>query len=118
MRFVGTAVGVGDTVCEFVRGEQGVGFDDTPLAVDPGRLDGVEPGALTRQIAGDEADALPALLDLAVVVVDPVADLLADVPGGIVPDHEERLLAGGLELAAAPAQVVDGHRTDGAAIDE
>src|SRR4051794_11520352 len=118
MRFVGTAVGVGDAVSEFVRGEQGIGFDDASLAVDPGGLDGVEPGALTRQIAGDEADALPALLDQAVVVADPVADLLADVPGGIVPDHEERLLAGGLELAAAPVQVVDGDGAHRAAIDE
>jgi hypothetical protein len=63
-----------------------------PLAVGPGRLAGVEPGSLTGQIAGDEADALSALLNLAVVVVDPIADLLADVPGGVVPDREERLL--------------------------
>src|SRR5215212_4625346 len=118
MGFVRAPVGVADAVGEFVCGEQGVGFDDPPLAVDPGRLDGVEPGALTRQVAGDEADALPALLDVAVVVADPVADLLADVPGGVVPDHQERLLAGGLELAATPVQVVDGHRADGAAVDE
>src|SRR3954471_2800187 len=102
MGIVRASIGVADAVRELVRGEQGVGFEDASLTVDPGRLDGVEPGALARQIAGDEADALPVLLDLAVVVADPGAHLLADVPGGVVPDHEQGLLAGGLELAAAP----------------
>src|SRR3954471_12332954 len=100
MGFVRASIDVTDTVRRLVGGEQGVGFDDTPLAAHPGGFDGVEPRALTWQIAGDEADALPALLDLAVVVADPGADLLADVPGSVVPNHQERLLTGGLELAA------------------
>ena len=95
-----------------------VGFDDAAFAVDPGGFDGVEPGALDRQVAGDDPDAVAALLDLAVVVADPVAHLVADVPGGVVPDQEQRLLAVGVELAAAPVQVVDGDGADRPAIDE
>ena len=115
MGFVGTAVGIADTVSELVDGEQAVGFDDAAFAMDPGGLDGVEPGALDRQVAGDDPDANAALLDQSVVVPDPVAHLVADVPGGVVPDQEQRLLAVGVELAAAPVQIVDGDRADGPA---
>jgi hypothetical protein len=115
---MGTAVGVGDAVGEFIDGEQAVGFEDATFAVDPGRFDGVEPGALDRQVAGDDPDAVAVLLDLAVVVPEPVADLLADVPRCVVPDQEQGLLPVGVELAATPVEVVDGGGADGPAIDE
>src|SRR5688500_6865651 len=118
MRLMWTAVGVADPMREFGGGEQAIGFDDAAFAVNPGGLDGVEPGALGWEEAGDDADAASLLLDLPVVVPDPVADLMAGVPGGVVPDQEQGLLPGGVEFAAAPVQVVDGDRTDGAAIDE
>src|SRR5215212_2119256 len=108
MGLVGAAVGIGDALSELVDGEEAVGFHDTAFAMDPGRFDGVEPGALDRQVAGDDADAVAALLGLSVVATDPGADLLADVPGGIVPDEEQGLLAVGVELSAAPVQVIDG----------
>ena len=118
MGFVRAPIGVAEAVSKLLRCEQAVGFDDASFAVDPGGLDGVEPGTLAGQVAGDDADALALPLDLAIVVADPVADLVADVPGGVVPDQEQRLLADGLELAAAPIQVVDGDGTDGPAIDK
>src|SRR5215211_223152 len=105
MWLMGAAVGIGDAIGELVDGEQAVGFEDAAFAVHPGRFDGVEPGALDGQVAGDDPDAVAALLDLAVVVTGPVADLLADVPGGVVPEQEQRLLASRLELAAAPVEV-------------
>ena len=118
MGFMGTTVGVGDAVGAFLDGEQAVGFEDAAFAVDPGGLDGVEPWTLDWQVAGDDADAVTRLLDLAVVVSDPVTDEVADVPGGVVPDQEQRLLAVGVELAAAPVEVVDGDGADRPAIDE
>ena len=104
MGFVRAPVGIADPVSELVGREQAVGFDDASFAMDPGGLDGVEPGALARQVAGDDPHALTLVLDLAVVVTDPVADLMAGVPSGVVPDQEESLLPVGLELAAAPVR--------------
>jgi hypothetical protein len=118
MGFMGTAVGVTDTGGELVSREEAVGFNHASFAVPPAGFDGVKPGALAGQVAGDDADAVAVLFDLAVVVADPVADLVAAVPGGVVPDQEQGLLAGGVELAAAPGEVVDGDRADRAAVDE
>src|SRR3954462_6646621 len=118
MWLMGAAVGVGDAVGELLDGEQAVGFDDAALAMDPGRLDGIEPRALDGQVAGDDADPIAALLDLSVVVADPGTDLLADVPGGVVPDQEQRLLVGRLEFPAAPVEVVDGDGAPGPTIHE
>src|SRR5215210_1734729 len=118
MGLMGTAVGVADAVGELVDREQAVSLDDAPLAVGPGRLDRVEPGALTGQVAGDDAHAPAAPLHLAIVVADPRADLVADVPGGVVPAQEQGRLAGGVERAAAPRQVVDRDGADGPAVDE
>jgi hypothetical protein len=67
--------------------EQAVGLDDGALAVDPLRLDGIEPGAFDRQVAGQDTHAMALLLDLLVVSVDPSPHMLADVPGGVVPDQ-------------------------------
>src|SRR4030095_7712902 len=85
--FLGTAVGVADASGELVGRQEAVGFDNAALAVDPGGLNGVEPGALTGQVAGDDADTGASPLDPAIVVADPAADEVADVPGGVVPDQ-------------------------------
>src|SRR6266496_2907339 len=113
-----TAVGIGDAVGQLLDREQAVGFDDAAFAVDPGGLNGVEPGTLDGQVVGDDADALALLLDLAVVVADPVAYQVADVPGRIVPDQEEGLHPVRLELAAAPVQGGDRDGADRSPIDE
>src|SRR5215217_6398087 len=118
MRLVGAAVGIADAVGERVGGEQAVGFNDPALAVGPGGLDGVEPGALARQVAGDDAHPTTELPDLSVMAAEPVADLVAGVPGGVIPDQQEGVLAGRVELAAAPVQVVDGDGAHGSAVDE
>src|SRR4051794_25605716 len=118
MRLMGAAVGIGDALGELIDGEQAVGFEDAALAMDPGRLDGVEPRALDGQVAGDDADAVAAPLDLSVVVTDPGPDLLTDVPGGVVPDQEQGLFAVGMELPAAPVEVVDGDGAHGPTIHE
>ena len=78
------AAGIGHAVGELPNREEAVGFHDAACAVHPGGLDGVGPGALDRQTAGDDTDARAVQLDLPIVVADPVAHLLADVPGRVV----------------------------------
>ena len=80
--------GGADAVDEVSCGEESSRLDDAALGVEPDRLDGIEPGALDRQVAVDNADANCRLLDLAIVRADPGTDLGADVPGGIVPDQQ------------------------------
>jgi hypothetical protein len=118
MGFMGAAAGIGHAVGEPMDGERAIGFEDAAFALDPGGLDGVEPGALDRQIAGDDADAVAVPLDPSVVIPGPGAPMLADVPGRVVPDEGQRLLAGRLELAAAPVQVGGGGGVDRSAVDE
>src|SRR3712207_4396099 len=115
---MGAVEGGVDAVDELVGGEQAGGLGDASLAGDPLRLDGGEPGALDRQVAGDDPHAAAAPRDPAVVGADPVADVAADVPGGVVPDQQQRLLPGCLEPGAAPGQVCGRHGADRAAVDE
>src|SRR5258706_12494887 len=102
MGFRRATVGLAYPVLELVAGEQVVGFDDATFAVDPGGLDGVEPGALARQIAGDDPHTPALLLDQAVVRPDPAADQVAGAPGGSFPHQTQPPLAARVELTASP----------------
>src|SRR5262249_56044634 len=83
------------------RRQQLLRFDDGTLAVDPLRLDRIEPGTLARQSA--HQDAHPAFpLDPAVVLLDPAPHPRADVPGSNVPNQQPRLLALPGPFAADP----------------
>jgi hypothetical protein len=115
---VRAAEGGADAVGQLVRAEQAVRLDDPAPAVDPVGLDRVQPGALGGQEAGDDADAAAGRLDLAVVPADPAADLPAEVPGGILPDREQRRLAEPGQPRAAPVQELRGDAADGPAVDE
>src|SRR5262249_18014560 len=86
-------------------------FDDGPLAMHPLRLDGVQPRALARQLAYQDPHAA-FTLGPAVVFLDPAPHPRADMPGGIVPDQQQRLLALPGQFAANPAQEVHGHLAD------
>src|SRR3954447_665588 len=85
MRLVGAAQGLAGALLHLPRGEQAVGRDGAPLAVDPLGRERVEPGALDGQLAGDDAHARARPLDAAVVVAQPGAHLLTAVPAGVVP---------------------------------
>src|ERR1044072_1836903 len=78
-----------DAAGEVVGGEQASGLGDAPFAVDPLRLDRVQPGALDGQVAVDDADPTPTTFDPAIVGADPVADGGADGAGGGGPDHQQ-----------------------------
>src|SRR4051794_41402137 len=81
------AVMVAQPLPKLLAGELAVGLDHGPLAVRPAGLDRVQPRALARQAADEEAAAAPGGLDPAVVGRDPGPHLAADVPGGVVPDQ-------------------------------
>ena len=82
----------------------------------PARFDGVEPWAFGGQGAEQNPYPFPCSLDLTVMFLDPLLDFPAKVPGGIVPQQEQRLLAQGLQLATDPRQESGGHPTDRAAL--
>jgi hypothetical protein len=83
---------VADTANQLCGGQQAAGFDDRSLTVDPMRFEPIEPGAFDWQTAGEEAyPALP--LHPLMVAPQPTAHLTTDGPGGIVPDHDQDLLA-------------------------
>src|SRR5439155_26777902 len=93
MRLVGAVVVGADALDELFGGEQAVGLVDLALAVDPLGLYGVQPRALRGQEAGEDAHALARPFHLAVVGAEPGAGRVADVPGGVVPEEEQRLLS-------------------------
>jgi hypothetical protein len=77
----------------------------------PFGFDVVEPGTFGGQATGQQAT--PAFLfDFAVVRFDKSTHLFADVPRGIVPDHQESLLAFSLQRGKRPRKEMAGHRTD------
>src|SRR5262249_59524088 len=86
-----TAVVLTDARLDLLRVQRAVRLGDGLLAVQPLRLDGVQPRRLARQ--GADHDAHPALLlDPPVVFLDPRPHALADVPGRVAPHPQPRLL--------------------------
>ena len=88
MRFIGTAKVRTDALSQLLGRKQSRGFNDSPLAMHPLRLNGIEPGALRRQVERQDAHAFACLFDLLIVLSDPGAHDLADMPGGIIPDQQ------------------------------
>src|SRR5690349_23010006 len=87
MSFLSTAIIGIDTLSDLPRTEQPIGFDDRPFPLPPLRLNGLQPRAFDRQPAGEDADALPGLLDVLIMLPHPRPDLVADVPRRVVRDH-------------------------------
>ena len=97
-----------DTVGHFLGGEQACGLDDVALAVHPVRLNAIEPGTLAGQVEGDDTHALALLPDRSVLCPNPGAHRFADVPGGVIPNHDQDRLAQHGQLRTAPGQVLGG----------
>ena len=93
--------------------QEAVRFDHCPLAVDPLGFNRVEPGALAGQQTRQNADAAAGLLNLLVVSLDPAPNLLALMPGSIVPDQQQGRLALGGQPLTTPGQELRGDGTDG-----
>jgi hypothetical protein len=107
-----------DSVSHFGSSKQASRFGDGALGVHPVWLNWIQLGALAGQVAGHDAHALALLLDLAIVRAEPGAHLLTDVPGGVVPDKQQGLLAQCRQFLTAPGQVLRGELTHGAILDK
>src|SRR3954447_13143385 len=83
------AIVVAQPLRQLRAGELALRLDHGALAVRPARLDRIQPRALARQAADQEAAPGAGGLDLPVVDPGPGADLAADVPGGVVPDQHQ-----------------------------
>src|SRR3954452_4584289 len=113
-----TSIMVAEPLLELATGELACRLDHRAFAVHPLGLDRVEPRALARQPADQEAAATAGLLDLAIVRPDPVPHLTADVPGGVVPDQHQDPTAAGREALGGPGEEGSGHRADRPPVDE
>src|SRR5215510_11931629 len=118
MRFLLTTIIGIDTHCEFVSAQQAVRLRHGALAMHPFRFDGVEPRTFTGQLTDHDADTHGALLHLPIVLANPVPHGVTAMPGGIIPDQQQRGEALRGELGRAPGQKIDGHRTHGAPCDK
>src|SRR5262245_1100218 len=106
-----------DPDCDLMGRQQAIWLHDRSLAVDPLRLDRVEPGALDGQATRHDPDTA-FRLDPAIVCLDPGADPLADVPTRVVPDQQQRRLAFGRQAVTDPTQEVLRHLADRPALDK
>src|SRR5215216_3304242 len=113
-----TIEGSANPVGEFVSPQQTVGFDDLALAVNPFRLDGIEPRALLGQKAAYDPHPFAAVFDAAVVLAEPAPHLFGDVPASVVPDEKQHFLVHRFELLAAPLKKLSRYGTDGPPIHE
>src|SRR5918998_1176923 len=107
-----------NSVGEFVSPQQSVGFDDLALAVNPFRLDGIEPRTLLGQKAAYDPHPFAAVLDAAVLLSQPAPHLFGDVPAGVVPDEKQHFLAYRFELLQAPLKKLSRYGTEGPPIYE
>ncbi len=106
-----------DTPDEFCFAQEPIRFGDCPLGVDPLWLDSIQPWALDRQLAEQDSHAT-LTLGLPVMGANPRADFLADVPTGVVPHQQQRLLAVGLQQRADPSEEGGRHRAHGTTVNE
>src|SRR5215210_1304339 len=107
-----------DPVGELVSAQQTIGLDHLALAVDPFGFYGVQPRALLRQKATYDPHSMSVPFDLAVMSSEPSSELAAYVPGGVVPDEEQDLLADSFELLSAPSEKPGRYLTHGTTIHE
>ena len=107
-----------DTISEFLNGQEPGWLDDGTFAMCPMRFNGIEPGALGGQETGNDANALALLSCFSIMRAYPTTHHSTNVPGGIVPDHEQCLLTRVFQPIATPCQILDGDITDWTTIHE
>ena len=112
-----TKVGT-DAISEFLSSQESGWLDDSAFAMRPMRFNGIEPGTLGGQETSNDSNAVALLSYFSIVRAYPTTHRSADVPGGIVPNHEQCLLTSLFQLVATPRQVLDGDVTDWATIHE
>lgn len=103
---IGTAALSCFFACEFPGG-----LGDGALAMHPFRFKTSEPWTLARPLAQQQATATIAL-DPLVLGLEPRPHVTAGVPGGMVPDHDQRLLAVVGQPFGQPPALLGGHVPD------
>ena len=103
---------------QLLGAEQPVDLHHPAFAVHPLGLYRVELRALSEQQTAYNPHPPTALLDLSVMRADSGTHLLAYVPGSVVPNQNQNLLADPLELLAAPLQEAGGYGAHRTAIHE
>src|SRR5215211_3017818 len=107
-----------DSVGELISSKQSLGLCNLAFAVDPLRLDCIEPWALGGQQARYYPIPKAAGFDFSVVRCASVSHLSAFVPTCVVPDQEQDLLAYRLEPVATPPEKLRGYGAHWAAVHE
>ena len=97
---------------QFGHRQQASRFSDRPLAMDPFGFDGIEPRALAGQ------PTATFLFNPAIMSFNPVPDLVAEMPGGVIPNEKQRSFALASEVGQQPSQKGGGHRTNRPALDK
>ena len=101
-----TPVVITNTGFQLGSGQLACRLNDGFLAVHPVWFNPIEPRTLDWQLAEQDPNfALP--LRHSVVLPEPVAHHLRDVPTGIVPNQQQRFLAFGLQLFGQPLEEGD-----------
>src|SRR5215203_5412029 len=118
MLFVSTAEDPANPLGKLVSTEQHLRLNYLPLAMNPLRLYCIEPRALGGQQARHYPEPMAAGFDTAVVGDDPASDLMAFMPGSVVPDKKQSLLTPLLEPVAAPPKKLRGYGAHGSTIHE
>ena len=103
---------------ELVGSQQPVWLYHLSLAVYPLGLYDIEPRTLLGQQAAHYPHPLAAFLNSTVVRSEPAPDLLAEMPGSVLPDEDHDLLAKSFELLGTPLEESSRYGTDGPAVDE
>ena len=118
MRFTRRAIRGTHASLQFVGTQDVISFGDIALAMHPLGLNRVKPGTFRGQQARQDADALARLLHGLIVAAHPAPNDLTLMPGRVIPDEHQDRNGLCLELLAALFKKVDGHGTDGTAIDK
>src|SRR5215207_7155517 len=118
MLVMGTTKRPAHPLGEFVRAQQSIELHDLALAMNPFRLDGVQPRTLFREKATDDPHPTAALLHFSVVFAEPSPHLPGDVPACVVPDKKQGLLANSFEALAAPREKPRAYGAHRPAVDE
>ncbi len=112
MRFIRTAKMGIHALSQLLSRKQPVWFHHGALAMDPLGHNQVEPGTFAGQEARQDAHALALSFHLGVMLADPSAHELADMPGGIIPNEQPGRLSLGLHLVTPPLQKLRGDVAD------
>ncbi|PZW28339.1 hypothetical protein EI42_03093 [Thermosporothrix hazakensis] len=111
MSFISTSIIDTNALGELLGRKQAITFDHLSLAMNLFGLNRIQPEAFRGQEEGQETYPLARLLDMLIVLPDPVFDHLGAVPTGVIPDQKPVPLPLLLQLLASPLKKRNGDGT-------